>query len=160
VSEAGLYRLILRSNKAEAAEFQEWVTAVVLPAIRKDGAYIKGEETAKSDDELMILGMQAMQRKIDRLIPQAKGMEPEAPSEHLELRDWLKEVSNLLKRPPTWSDRIKIGQRSATMGVVAGRPSIKAKRSVMSKYGTGVTTCVTLHSRAALERAAESIGLL
>ncbi|GHE81414.1 hypothetical protein GCM10019059_44200 [Camelimonas fluminis] len=28
----------------EAREFQDWVTRVVLPTIRKDGAYIKDEE--------------------------------------------------------------------------------------------------------------------
>lgn len=38
VTEAGLYRLVMRSNKPEASEFQDWVTDTVLPAIRKDGA--------------------------------------------------------------------------------------------------------------------------
>ncbi|HEX6957769.1 MAG TPA: Bro-N domain-containing protein [Ferrovibrio sp.] len=42
ISESGLYRLILRSDKPEARQFQDWVTRVVLPAIRKDGAYISG----------------------------------------------------------------------------------------------------------------------
>lgn len=44
VSESGLYKLIMRSDKPEARVFQDWVTRVVLPAIRKDGAYIMGEE--------------------------------------------------------------------------------------------------------------------
>lgn len=44
VSESGLYKLILRSRKPNAAPFQDWVTRVVLPAIRKDGGYILGEE--------------------------------------------------------------------------------------------------------------------
>jgi prophage antirepressor-like protein len=38
VSESGLYKLVMRSNKPEAREFQNWVTREVLPAIRKDGA--------------------------------------------------------------------------------------------------------------------------
>lgn len=38
ISESGLYKLVLRSDKAEAKPFQDWVTKVVLPAIRKDGA--------------------------------------------------------------------------------------------------------------------------
>ena len=46
VTESGLYKLVLRSDKPEAKEFQHWVTSVVLPAIRKDGAYIEGEERA------------------------------------------------------------------------------------------------------------------
>ena len=44
ISESGLYKLILRSDKPQAKPFQDWVTRVVLPAIRKDGGYIMGEE--------------------------------------------------------------------------------------------------------------------
>ncbi|USQ73511.1 hypothetical protein NF552_05105 [Roseomonas mucosa] len=36
----------MRSDKPEARQFQEWVTRDVLPAIRKDGAYVMGEEKA------------------------------------------------------------------------------------------------------------------
>ena len=42
ISESGLYKLVMRSDKPEAKEFQHWVTSVVLPAIRKDGGYIQG----------------------------------------------------------------------------------------------------------------------
>jgi prophage antirepressor-like protein len=36
LSESGLHKLVLRSDKSEAKPFQDWVTKVVLPAIRKD----------------------------------------------------------------------------------------------------------------------------
>lgn len=36
VSESGLYKLVMRSDKPEARRFQDWVTKEVLPAIRKD----------------------------------------------------------------------------------------------------------------------------
>jgi prophage antirepressor-like protein len=39
INESGLYSLILRSRKAEAKRFKKWVTAEVLPAIRKHGSY-------------------------------------------------------------------------------------------------------------------------
>ncbi|MFI6883428.1 phage antirepressor [Streptosporangium canum] len=39
ISEAGLYRLIMRSKTAVAEQFQEWVTSEVLPSIRKTGSY-------------------------------------------------------------------------------------------------------------------------
>lgn len=39
VNEPGLYRVIFRSNKAEAQVFQQWVFHEVLPAIRKTGTY-------------------------------------------------------------------------------------------------------------------------
>ncbi|GLS43733.1 BRO-N domain-containing protein [Methylobacterium brachythecii] len=45
ISETGLYKLILRSDKPEARPFQDWVTKVVLPAIRKHGGYVAGEKT-------------------------------------------------------------------------------------------------------------------
>lgn len=40
VNESGLYSLILGSTKPEAKAFKKWVTAVVLPTIRKTGAYV------------------------------------------------------------------------------------------------------------------------
>lgn len=39
VNESGLYSLILTSRKPEAKRFKKWVTAEVLPAIRKHGRY-------------------------------------------------------------------------------------------------------------------------
>ncbi|MBL0372620.1 hypothetical protein JJB09_11330 [Rhizobium sp. KVB221] len=42
--ECALYRLIMRSDKPEAAQFQDWVSEVVLPTIRRDGGYILGKE--------------------------------------------------------------------------------------------------------------------
>lgn len=39
VSEQGLYRLIMRSDKPVARPFQDWVTREVLPAIRKTGEF-------------------------------------------------------------------------------------------------------------------------
>lgn len=48
IDEAGLYRLIMRSNTVLAEEFQEWVTADVLPAIRETGSY--GAPTARMPD--------------------------------------------------------------------------------------------------------------
>lgn len=39
INEPNLYRVIFRSNKKEAVEFQNWVFDEVLPAIRKTGSY-------------------------------------------------------------------------------------------------------------------------
>ena len=39
VNESGLYSVILRSDKPQAKPFRKWVTAEVLPAIRKTGSY-------------------------------------------------------------------------------------------------------------------------
>ena len=39
VNEPNLYRVIFRSNKVEARQFQDWVFNEVLPTIRKTGSY-------------------------------------------------------------------------------------------------------------------------
>jgi len=39
ITEAGLYTILVRSNKAIAKPFRRWVTHEVLPAIRKTGSY-------------------------------------------------------------------------------------------------------------------------
>ena len=39
VSEAGMYEVVIRSDKPEAAAFRRWIAADVLPSIRKTGSY-------------------------------------------------------------------------------------------------------------------------
>lgn len=39
ISESGLYSAILRSRRPEAKAFKKWVTADILPRIRKTGGY-------------------------------------------------------------------------------------------------------------------------
>jgi prophage antirepressor-like protein len=64
ISESGLYKLILRSDKPQARPFQDWVTQTVLPAIRKDGGYVMGEEkviTGELDEDgLMLLALEVL----------------------------------------------------------------------------------------------------
>lgn len=43
INESGLYSVILRSDKPQAKPFRKWVTAEVLPSIRKNGCYSKQE---------------------------------------------------------------------------------------------------------------------
>ena len=54
IRESGIYQLILRSNSPKALDFQEWVCSDVLPAIRKHGMYLVGQEN-KSDEEISLL---------------------------------------------------------------------------------------------------------
>lgn len=39
VSESGMYEVVIRSDKPEAVMFRRWITAEVLPTIRKTGSY-------------------------------------------------------------------------------------------------------------------------
>lgn len=71
ISESDLYKLIMRSNGPEAYQFQDWVTREVLPAIRKDGAYIQGEELVRtgelSEDEFVLRAITIFQVKVQCL---------------------------------------------------------------------------------------------
>lgn len=63
VSEPGLYKLIMRSRKPEAKEFQRWVTPEVLPSIRKTGGYIPTSES-DSDEDIMARAVLVAQKTI------------------------------------------------------------------------------------------------
>ncbi|RYM96109.1 phage antirepressor [Bifidobacterium animalis] len=56
VSEAGFYKLVLRSRKPVAKEFQRWVTHEVLPSIREHGAYMTQQtiERVLTDPDTLI----------------------------------------------------------------------------------------------------------
>ena len=54
INEPNLYRVIFRSRKAEAVQFQDWIFEEVIPAIRKTGSYqvsdgIKSAKTTADD---------------------------------------------------------------------------------------------------------------
>ena len=50
INEYGLWQLVLTSRKPQAKEFKHWLTHEVIPAIRKNGGYIDGQEYL-SDEE-------------------------------------------------------------------------------------------------------------
>lgn len=45
IPESDLYRLAMRSRLESAEQFTDWVAEVVLPSIRKNGAYVYGQES-------------------------------------------------------------------------------------------------------------------
>lgn len=63
INEAGLYTMVMRFDKQEARKFQDWVTSTVLPAMRKDGAYISGE---MNEDEFLLKSFTILKDKAER----------------------------------------------------------------------------------------------
>ncbi|PVX40574.1 prophage antirepressor-like protein [Pasteurella langaaensis DSM 22999] len=51
INEPNLYRIIFRSNKSQAIEFQNWVFEEVLPQIRKTGQYSVPQQLALPEPE-------------------------------------------------------------------------------------------------------------
>ena len=64
INESGLYSLILSSKLPSAKEFKHWVTAEVLPSIRKNGAYIRNQENM-TPAEIVARGLIAAQKIIE-----------------------------------------------------------------------------------------------
>lgn len=64
ISEPGFYKLVLKSRKPEAKAFQRWVTHEVLPALRRDGAYVASDGT-EDDATLMARALIAANRTIE-----------------------------------------------------------------------------------------------
>ncbi len=72
VTEAGLYRLILRSDRPEARQFQDWVTREVLPSIRKVSVYHVGQEKVATGEKSLEQFVQEMLSNNNRLIEMLK----------------------------------------------------------------------------------------
>ena len=63
IPESDLYRLIFRSKLPSAERFTDWVTAEVIPSIRKNGGYIAQQDTL-SPEELMAKALMVAQQTI------------------------------------------------------------------------------------------------
>lgn len=70
ISESGLYNVILRSDKPEAKPFRKWVTAEVLPSIRKTGSY--SASAAKPSKALEIKELNARVRLSNQFLKLSK----------------------------------------------------------------------------------------
>ncbi len=53
ISESGMYALVIRSNKPAAREFRKWITAEVLPSIRRTGRYGGFRDDAEAQSGLV-----------------------------------------------------------------------------------------------------------
>lgn len=70
INEGNLYRLILKSKKKEAEEFETWVCDEVLPSIRKHGAYLTDntiENVLLNPDLLIGLATQLKNERAEKL---------------------------------------------------------------------------------------------
>lgn len=74
VNESGLYRLILTSRTKAAVEFQDWVTEVVLPSLRKTGTYTVNQENDKlrAERDTLLEDKAALQARADHLLAELR----------------------------------------------------------------------------------------
>ncbi len=74
VSEAGMYEVVIRSDKPEAARFRRWITSDVLPQIRRTGSYVAQE----TPEQLMARALVTAQGVIERKDEQIAVLAPRA----------------------------------------------------------------------------------
>lgn len=80
ITESGVYKLIFKSRKDNAEQFQDWVTDEVLPTIRKTGGYVSNDDQfintylqfADESTKLMFKGTLETVRKQNELIASQK----------------------------------------------------------------------------------------
>ena len=82
LTESGVYKLIFKSNKEQAEEFQNWVTDDVLPMIRQTGVYISEKERLQlklfSDDKGVVVDAQKKLIQLETK-PLLEQLEEQAP---------------------------------------------------------------------------------
>ena len=65
INESGLYAIIIRSSKPEARKFRKWITAEVLPAIRRTGGYMPDTLPLNQAKNIMIEFLHGQKRLDD-----------------------------------------------------------------------------------------------
>ena len=76
VSEPGMYEVVIRSDKPDAKTFRRWITAEVLPSIRKTGSY--GAVRELTEDELIHKALTLTAAKVEKLTARLALVEPKA----------------------------------------------------------------------------------
>lgn len=102
IDEPGMYRLIMRSKTPLAEPFQEWVTADVLPTIRKTGSYgepkLPDLETHEGRIQMLEMAMAAEKRAMEAEA-KIKDLEPDAERARQTMdADGAKLLRNVAKR--------------------------------------------------------------
>ncbi|HCL3314593.1 TPA: hypothetical protein N2A14_002601 [Pseudomonas aeruginosa] len=152
VAESGLYKLIMRSDKPEARRFQDWVTRDVLPAIRKDGAYIMGEEkvaTGELDETLFVLrAMEILKTKVDRLTEERDALQHKV--DHLSVREWEIETGRYCRGQ---SEKNRLSNVAKTYCIERGLPITRREMSFTDRFGVAHDSYTNVYPREALEYA-------
>lgn len=76
VSEAGMYEVVIRSDKPEAVAFRRWITGEVLPQIRRTGSY--GQTPALTGPELVAAALIEANRMLTAKDERIAELEPKA----------------------------------------------------------------------------------
>jgi prophage antirepressor-like protein len=122
ISESGLYALILTSRKPAARRFRKWVTAEVLPALRREGRYALPSQDAK--EEISARRLIELLEAENELLRQKAGKKrarrapvPLSDDERMEIKRLIEEghsaqkIARMMGRSPSMISLIRSGMR-------------------------------------------------
>ena len=78
VSELGMYEVVIRYDKPEAATFRRWITTEVLPSIRRTGSYLAPVSREQQLAQAVVLAQQVIDeqtRQVSELTPKAQSFD-------------------------------------------------------------------------------------
>lgn len=122
INESGLYALILRSRKPAARRFRKWVTAEVLPALRREGRYaLPSKEAMEAISAKRLIELLEAENE---LLRQKAGVKtrrrapiPTTEEERAEIRRLIEEghsaqkIGRMMGRSPSMISLIRSGMR-------------------------------------------------
>lgn len=133
LSEAGVYRLVMRSNRPEAIAFQDWLAEQVIPSIRKTGSYTLCQPTELEVAERYVAALKAkaeLESAIAELAPAAHAWNVLGTAAD----DYdVASAANILSRDPA----IKIG-RTRLFTYLANEGWIYRKHGAWAPYQTQI----------------------
>lgn len=113
VNQSGLCALVFQSRKPAAREFRKWITNTVIPAIQRDGVYVRGEEKllqATSPEEV-----QAQAQVLAEVAAQGVAAKMERTREHmLEERDGRDSAFRMMRKGRKPHKKPKATSRAAS----------------------------------------------
>lgn len=161
VSESGLYKLAMRSDKPEAKAFQDWVAREVLPSIRKNGAYVKDQEKVATGEmspmELALRGYEALQQIVADMKARAEKAEA-VVTEHLlyVTVDAWRALSGLYL---SHAERVRLGTEAGKLMDARGIERKRQKRT-LRRAGKEFEVYVNIYPKSVLDEVAGGVGYM
>jgi len=155
LSEQGLYFFLGRSDKEKALPLQMWTSGIVLPAIRKDGGYVHGEEKVSTGElgeaDLLLKAFTMLNNKVERL--QKENAEMHHELHYLSVSEFVA----LSHEYASHRDKVNLGKEATRLCKEEGIEYTKQERELKIK-GEMRKVYVHVYPKEVLLRAKENLA--